>query len=79
MGIIILIDEAQATLRELISEVAPEDEVVIVENNRPIARLLPSGIHSEANAPHRPRVGGFGFDNYKAMHLQTAAEKKRCQ
>jgi len=43
MSTIIGIDEAQARLREIILKLAPDDEVVIVENNRPIARLLPSG------------------------------------
>jgi prevent-host-death family protein len=42
MSTIIGIDEAQAKLREIIRKLAPDDEVVIVENNRPIARLLPS-------------------------------------
>ena len=61
MATIIGIDEAQAKLREIISKLAPEDEVVIVENNRPIARLLPSG-------NPKPQFGGC-----KAM-LQIASD-----
>lgn len=50
MSTIIGIDEAQAKLREIILKLAPDDEVVIVENNCPIARLLPS-------ANPRPQFG----------------------
>jgi prevent-host-death family protein len=38
----ITIQEAQATLSELIHRLAPGDEVVITENNKPIARLVTS-------------------------------------
>jgi prevent-host-death family protein len=35
--------EAQAKLAELIHRLMPGDEVVITENDRPIARLAPAG------------------------------------
>ena len=35
------IQEAQAQLPQLIHQLAPGDEVVITENNRPVARILP--------------------------------------
>jgi len=36
----ISINEAQAKLLELIHKLSPGDEVVITENNRPVARLV---------------------------------------
>jgi prevent-host-death family protein len=37
------VQEAQAKLSELIHKLKPGDEVVITENNQPVARLLDSG------------------------------------
>ncbi len=36
----ITIDEAQAKLKDLIHQLAPGEEVVITENQRPVARLV---------------------------------------
>ncbi len=36
------IQEAQARLTDLIHRLPPGDEVVITENNRPVARLVPA-------------------------------------
>ena len=36
------IQEAQAQLEEIIHWLAPGDEVVITENNQPVARLVPT-------------------------------------
>ncbi len=36
------IDEAQLKLRELVHGLSPGDEVLIVENDQPVARLLPA-------------------------------------
>lgn len=36
------IQEAQAQLEEIIHRLAPGDEVVITENNQPVARLVPT-------------------------------------
>jgi len=38
----VTIQEAQASLSELIHRLAPGEEVVITENDQPVARLLPS-------------------------------------
>ena len=38
---ILELDEAQATLSELIAELKPDDEVVIVQNQKPVARIVP--------------------------------------
>jgi prevent-host-death family protein len=36
------IEEAQAKLSELIHRLAPGDEVVITENDQPVARIVPT-------------------------------------
>ena len=41
MSATITLEEAQAHLAELISKLAPGEEVVITENQQPVARLLP--------------------------------------
>ncbi len=38
----VTIQEAKASLSELIHRLAPGEELLITENNQPIARLLPS-------------------------------------
>lgn len=42
------IDEAKSKLLELIHKLQPGDEVLITENNQPVARLTPA-----AQQPHR--------------------------
>lgn len=45
------LDVAQATLGELIAGLTPGEEIVIVQNKQPVARILPT--------PHAtPRFGG---------------------
>jgi prevent-host-death family protein len=41
------IDEAQTRLTELIHQLAPGEEVIITENNQPVARLVPAVGQSE--------------------------------
>jgi len=43
------LQEAQANLPELVRSLAPGEEVLIVDNDRPVARLLPA-----AGRPERP-------------------------
>jgi prevent-host-death family protein len=38
----VTIQEAQATLADLIHRLSPGDEVVITENDQPVARLVPT-------------------------------------
>lgn len=38
----VTIQEAQATLMDLIHRLSPGDEVVITENDQPVARLVPT-------------------------------------
>ena len=40
MSATITIDEAQAKLRELIHQLAPGEEVIITENQEPVAKLV---------------------------------------
>jgi prevent-host-death family protein len=42
MSITVTIEEAQTRLKELLAELSPtEDEVIIAEDGNPVARLLP--------------------------------------
>ena len=45
---IVTIEEAQNTLTELIHHLSPGDEVVITENNQPVAKL----VATPAEKPH---------------------------
>ena len=51
----VTLQEAQATLSDLIHRLTPGEEVVITENDRPVARLVPAA----PGAPPRrvPRLG----------------------
>jgi antitoxin (DNA-binding transcriptional repressor) of toxin-antitoxin stability system len=40
MGTIVSIDEAQTRLAELIHHLAPGDEIIITENQQPVAKLV---------------------------------------
>jgi antitoxin (DNA-binding transcriptional repressor) of toxin-antitoxin stability system len=53
MSTTITIDEAQATLKNLIHQLAPGDEVIITENQQPVAKLL-----SEPAKQRKPRTPG---------------------
>lgn len=55
---IITIQEAQASLPEVIHRLTPGDEVVITENDRPIARLLPSVQQPPAEPPRLGTLRG---------------------
>ena len=46
------IQEAQARLTDLIHDLTPGDEVVITENNQPVARLVPTA--APGYKPRRP-------------------------
>ena len=54
MSATVTLQEAQATLADLIRRLTPGDEVVILENDRPVARLIPPA----ATAPRKPRQPG---------------------
>ena len=48
----VTIEDAQAHLKELIEHLAPGEEVVITQNDRPVARLVSN------RPPRRPRQPG---------------------
>lgn len=56
MSTTITIDEAQSRLKELIRELAPGDEIVITEDQKPVAKLV-----SQAPAPPKPPRPAPGF------------------
>lgn len=50
----VTLQQAQSTLSELIHRLSPGDEVVITENDRPVARLVPT---PEAQKKSSRRLG----------------------
>ncbi len=51
MSKIVELDVAQATLGELIAGLGPNEEVVIVQNQKPVAKLVPSGVSGPVRIP----------------------------
>jgi len=51
MTINVTIDEAQSRLRDLISSLNPDEEVVITENHQPVARLISQKTASPDRSP----------------------------
>jgi len=47
------IEEVQATLPEIISQLGPGEEVLIIQDNRPVAKLI-----SQPQAARQPRRPG---------------------
>jgi antitoxin (DNA-binding transcriptional repressor) of toxin-antitoxin stability system len=56
MSITVTLDEAQAHLKELIGKLAPGDEMVITDNQRPVAKLV-----AEPVTPPLKQRPGPGF------------------
>jgi len=52
MSAVISIEEAQAHLAELIAGLQPGEELVITQNEQPVARLIAQG--REARQPRKP-------------------------
>jgi antitoxin (DNA-binding transcriptional repressor) of toxin-antitoxin stability system len=52
MSATVTIEEAQAHLPELVSKLAPGEEIVITENNQPVATL--TGQSARAPQPRQP-------------------------
>jgi prevent-host-death family protein len=62
MSATITIDEAQAKLRELIHQLAPGEEVIITENQEPVAKLVSQSPKPKPGPGLRPPPGlGKGF------------------
>jgi antitoxin (DNA-binding transcriptional repressor) of toxin-antitoxin stability system len=53
MSTTISVAEAQSKLKELIAQLAPGEELILTENQRPVARLT-----SEATRKRQPRQSG---------------------
>ncbi|MBI3249004.1 MAG: type II toxin-antitoxin system Phd/YefM family antitoxin [Deltaproteobacteria bacterium] len=51
----VTIEEAQADLAELIHQLQPAEEILITENNQPVARLI---LTPPAIRPRKPRQPG---------------------
>ena len=63
MSAIFTVEEAQAKLKELIDQLAPGEEIVITENQHPVATL----VRSTSARPSRPTPGlGKGSILYMA-------------
>ena len=56
MSTTITIEEAQAKLKELIHQLAPGDEVIITENQQPVAKLV-----NEQSTPTKPLALALAF------------------
>lgn len=67
------VEEAQARLSDLIRKLAPGDEVVILEGDRPVARLLPA-----AHPRGRRRLGSLaGSVTYMAPDFDAPPDDFR--
>ena len=68
----VTIEEAQAKLLDLIHTLQPNEEVVITENNQPVARLIP--VHSPVQ--RKPRQPGTlrGTVKYMAPDFDAPLE-----
>jgi antitoxin (DNA-binding transcriptional repressor) of toxin-antitoxin stability system len=57
MSATITIDEAQATLKDLIHQLAPGEEVVITENHQPVAKLVVESARPSTGLSPPPGLG----------------------
>ena len=68
----ITIQEAQSKLSDLIQQLKPGDEIVITENNRPVARLI------AASAPPQRKLGTLkGTVTYMAGDFDAPLDEFR--
>jgi prevent-host-death family protein len=68
----ITIEEAQARLKELIDKLAPGEEVIITDNQRPVAKL----VGERSASPSRPAPGlGKGSVLYLAPDFDEPMEE----
>ncbi len=69
MSTTISLEEAQASLKELIGRLAPGEEIIITENQKPVARLV-------GERPPRPAPGlGKGSILYMAPDFDAPLEE----
>jgi antitoxin (DNA-binding transcriptional repressor) of toxin-antitoxin stability system len=68
----ITVEEAQATLKKLIDQLAPGEELVITENQQPVAKL----VGQRQRRPSRPAPGlGKGSILYMAPDFDQPLEE----
>ena len=67
MSATITVEEAQAKLKELIHQLAPGDEVVITENQQPVAELVERAIE----AVQRDQVQGWEGHAFRTWLLTS--------
>lgn len=67
------LDVAQATLDELIRDLAPDDEVVIVQNSKPVARIVAASNARSSRTPGNCR-GMLSMDIEDDEHLKDFEE-----
>ena len=73
MSTTISVDEAQAKLKDLIHQMAPGEEIVITENQQPVAKLV-----SQQAKPPRPGPGlGKGSIIYMAPDFDAPLEEMK--
>jgi antitoxin (DNA-binding transcriptional repressor) of toxin-antitoxin stability system len=72
MPVTITVEEAQAKLKELIGQLAPGEEIVLTENQQPVAKLVGEG----PTRPPRPVPGlGKGSILYMAPDFDAPLEE----
>ncbi|MFN4261030.1 MAG: type II toxin-antitoxin system Phd/YefM family antitoxin [Gemmataceae bacterium] len=72
MSAILSVEETQSKLRELINKLGPGEEIVIIENQQPVARL----IGERSTHPPRPAPGlGKGSILYMAPDFDETLEE----
>ena len=59
MSTTVTVDEAQAKLKELIHRLAPGDEVLITENQEPVAKLVSEQVQSQPSRRPGPTRAPF--------------------
>jgi prevent-host-death family protein len=69
----ITIQEAQAQLPDLIHQLNPGEELVITENNQPVARLVPTA--STAEARKAPKFGTLKGTVLSMEHFDDPLEE----
>lgn len=73
MSLTITVEEAQASLKQLIHKLAPGEELVITENQKPVAKLV-----GEQPKPPRPAPGlGKGSVLYMAPDFDEPLEEMK--
>jgi antitoxin (DNA-binding transcriptional repressor) of toxin-antitoxin stability system len=72
MPSVLTVEEAQSRLKELIHQLSPGQEIVLIENQQPVAKL----VGSRSDRPPRPAPGlGQGSVLYMASDFDEPLEE----